>query len=127
MFILQEKLIFFPQKLDKNYQFNFDQKFEEVYITTIDSIYLHGILFKADNSKGLIYYLHGNAGSLSSWGEVAATYTGAELCRHIDHVRSRTPQTPEHCRLGTAAALYCWPGTEQRGRGHASYNLLLKQ
>jgi alpha-beta hydrolase superfamily lysophospholipase len=73
--VFQEKLIFFPQKLDKNYQFSFDQKFEEINIRTIDGISLNGLLFKADSSKGLIFYLHGNAGSLSSWGEVARTYT----------------------------------------------------
>ncbi len=73
--MFQEKLIFFPQKLDKNYQFSFDQKFEEINIRTIDGISLNGLLFKADSSKGLIFYLHGNAGSLSSWGEVARTYT----------------------------------------------------
>ena len=75
LFVFQEKLIFFPQKLDKNYQFSFDQKFEEINIRTIDGISLNGLLFKADSSKGLIFYLHGNAGSLSSWGEVARTYT----------------------------------------------------
>lgn len=75
LYLFQEKLIFFPQKLDKNYQFSFDQQFEEIYVTTIDGISLNGLLFKADSSKGLIFYLHGNAGSLSSWGEVARTYT----------------------------------------------------
>jgi len=75
LFIFQEKLIFFPQKLDKNYQFSFDQKFEEINIKTQDNISLNGLLFKADSSKGLIFYLHGNAGSLSSWGDVAKTYT----------------------------------------------------
>ena len=71
----QEKLIFFPEKLDKSFQFDFDQKFEEIYIKTDDGIDLHGLLFSVDNSKGLIFYLHGNAGSLSSWGGVAETYT----------------------------------------------------
>ncbi len=75
LFFFQEKLIFFPQKLEKNYKFSFDQKFEEINITTKDNKLLNGVLFKSDSSKGLIFYLHGNAGSLSSWGEVAKTYT----------------------------------------------------
>jgi len=75
LYVFQDKLIFFPQKLDKNYQFSFDQNFEEINIITEDGISLNGLLFKADSAKGLIFYLHGNAGSLSSWGNVAETYT----------------------------------------------------
>ncbi len=75
LYFFQEKLIFFPQKLDKEYAFQFDQKFEEKYIEANDGVILHGLLFKADSANGLIYYLHGNAGSLSSWGDVATTYT----------------------------------------------------
>jgi len=75
LFVFQEKLIFFPQKLEQNFKFRFEQKFEEIYTKTSDNILLHGLLFKSDNSKGLIFYLHGNAGSLRSWGEVAKTYT----------------------------------------------------
>lgn len=75
LYIFQEKLIFFPEKLEKNHQFNFDQKFEEISITTKDKKLLSGLLFKAENSKGLVFYLHGNAGSLNSWGQVAKTYT----------------------------------------------------
>jgi len=75
LYMFQEKLIFFPKKLDKNFQFNFGQKIEEINIKTEDNKLLNAILFKADNSKGLIFYLHGNAGSLSSWAEVAKSYT----------------------------------------------------
>lgn len=75
LYLFQENLIFFPEKLSKNFQFHFNQPFEEISIKTQDGVLLNGILFKADNSKGLIFYLHGNAGSLSSWGQVAATYT----------------------------------------------------
>ncbi len=75
LFFFQEKLIFFPQHLDKNYKFQFGQQFEELNIKAKDGKLINGLLFKTDNSKGLIFYLHGNAGSLSSWGNVAKTYT----------------------------------------------------
>jgi pimeloyl-ACP methyl ester carboxylesterase len=75
LFFIQEKLIFFPEKLNKDFKFNFDQPFEELRIKMNDNKLLDGILFKANDSKGLIFYLHGNGGSLRSWGEAAKTYT----------------------------------------------------
>jgi len=75
LFFFQEKLIFHPQKLEKGFQFQFDQKFEAKNIKTKDGTTLSGLLFKAESSKGLIFYLHGNAGSLNSWASVAKTYT----------------------------------------------------
>ncbi|MBC8004934.1 MAG: alpha/beta fold hydrolase [Verrucomicrobia bacterium] len=75
LFLFQEKMIFFPQKLDKDYEFTFDRSFEEIFIKTNDQSTLNGLLFKTDSSKGLIFYLHGNAGSLQRWGEVATHYT----------------------------------------------------
>ena len=75
LFFIQEKLVFFPQKLPGNYQFQFNQNFKELHFTTTDNKRLNGVLFKADSSKGLIFYLHGNAGCLQSWGQIAKTYT----------------------------------------------------
>lgn len=73
-FFLQEKLIFMPEHLPKDFAFRFDQPFQEFPIRTKDGITLSGLLFKVNNAKGLIFYLHGNAGSLREWGEVARTY-----------------------------------------------------
>src|SRR4030095_1403906 len=75
LFVFQEKLIFLPQKLDKNFKFAFDQKFQEINIPAKDGKLLSGLLFTSDSSKGLIFYLHGNAGSLNNWGSVAKRYT----------------------------------------------------
>ncbi len=75
LYFFQEKLIFFPEKLGRDFKFEFDRKFEEINIKTQDNLLLNGILFTSDSSKGLIFYLHGNAGSLNSWGEAAKTYT----------------------------------------------------
>lgn len=61
--------------MSANYKFDFKENFEEINIKTDDNKKLHGVLFKADTSKGLIFYLHGNGGSIASWGQVAKTYT----------------------------------------------------
>lgn len=75
IYIFQERLIFHPQTLDKGYTYNFPQAFEELNIPVDDQTTLNGLLFKTDSAKGLIVYLHGNAGSLASWGTVAKAYT----------------------------------------------------
>jgi pimeloyl-ACP methyl ester carboxylesterase len=75
LYFKQESLLFFPNRLRADYQFNFPGNFEERWVTTADSTRLHGLLFHAPESKGLIFYLHGNGGAVDSWGEAAATYT----------------------------------------------------
>jgi alpha-beta hydrolase superfamily lysophospholipase len=74
-YFFQEKLIFYPTKLDTHYQFGFREQFREVTIPTKDGKNLHGLLFKAPASKGLVFYLHGNAGTSNSWGQMAYVYT----------------------------------------------------
>ncbi|MDU1891463.1 MAG: alpha/beta fold hydrolase [Dysgonomonas sp.] len=74
-FFTQEKFIFHPQKLDKDYKFHFYQQFEEINIVAQDGASLNGLLFTVDQPKGLIFFLHGNAGALDSWGQLASVYT----------------------------------------------------
>ncbi len=75
LYFVQEKLIFHPQKLSARYAFQFNQPFEEINIKARDGEMLNGVLFKSDSTRGLIFYLHGNGGSVASWGTVAKTYT----------------------------------------------------
>jgi len=70
----QEKYIFHPTVLAKDYQFQFRDHFVEKNIKVDSTTFLNGLWFKADSSKGLIYYLHGNAGALNSWGRIADLY-----------------------------------------------------
>jgi pimeloyl-ACP methyl ester carboxylesterase len=74
LYFFQEKIIFHPQKLGHNYAFEFAEPFEELNIKTDDGVLLNGALFKSDSSQGVIFYLHGNGGSVGSWGVVAKTY-----------------------------------------------------
>jgi len=71
----QGEMIFMANKLPNDYKFEFNQDFEELNIPSFDAKKLNGLLFKTPNSKGLIFYLHGNAGSLDTWGSIAKNYT----------------------------------------------------
>lgn len=75
LYLFQAKLIFKQVKLAKDYRFGFKDKFEEMFIRLGDGSKINGLLFKVENSKGLIFYMHGNIGSLKSWGEVPRNYT----------------------------------------------------
>src|SRR5664279_1053499 len=67
--------IFPASKLSKDYNFHFKGKYSEKTILTSDGILLSSLLFYADTSKGVIFYLHGNTGSLDKWGKIASIYT----------------------------------------------------
>jgi pimeloyl-ACP methyl ester carboxylesterase len=71
----QEKLIFHPKPLSADYKFDYKGNYKEVKIPAFDGKNLSGLLFLADSSKGLVFYLHGNAGALDTWGEMANIYT----------------------------------------------------
>jgi len=71
----QVGMVFQSARLPKDFKFDYQQKFEELNIKSFDGINLNGLLFKSENSKGLIFYLHGNAGTLETWGKIAKVYT----------------------------------------------------
>jgi pimeloyl-ACP methyl ester carboxylesterase len=75
LYFKQESLLFFPNRLAADYRFRFPGSFEERWIRAADGTRLHGLLFKAPNSKGLVFYLHGNGGAVDSWGSAAGAYT----------------------------------------------------
>ncbi len=74
-YFFQEKMIFLPQKLEKEHTFRFPGNFEERLIKLQDGKLLHGLLFTTEDTKGVVLFLHGNAGSLDGWGIVAETFT----------------------------------------------------
>ena len=74
LYTLQEKLIFLPTTLSKDYKYQFSDSFEEFYINTTDGASLNGLHFKSKNPKGVLLYFHGNAGDLSRWGEISSSF-----------------------------------------------------
>lgn len=74
LFLIQEKLIFKPEKIAADQKFKFNQDFEELFVRAADGKRINGLLFSAKDSKGLIFYMHGNVGSLNSWGIAPTNY-----------------------------------------------------
>ncbi|TCK65257.1 hypothetical protein DFQ05_2474 [Winogradskyella wandonensis] len=70
LYFFQEKLMFFPTKLDQNYEFQFGHPFEELFFKTEENALINALNFKTENPKGVILYFHGNAGDLSRWGKI---------------------------------------------------------
>ena len=75
LYFQQESILFHPTKLSADYQFDFDVDFEEKVIIGQDGTKLSGVLFKSHNSKGLVFYLHGNSGDITRCEKDAFVYT----------------------------------------------------
>ena len=77
MYFLQERMMFFPDKLEQSFVHklnNCKEDFEEVFIKSGDA-QLNALHFKVPSPKGVILYYHGNASSLLSWSEAACDFT----------------------------------------------------
>lgn len=74
MYTLQESIIFHPRRLSADHTFKFEQPFEEISIPSFDGKKLSGLLLKCDSARGLVFYLHGNAGTLDTWGTIGKNY-----------------------------------------------------
>jgi hypothetical protein len=74
LYFYQESLLFFPEKLEQDHQFVFENEFEERDIITHSGNSINTLLFNQENSKGVIFYLHGNSGSLRSVGNVSTHF-----------------------------------------------------
>lgn len=78
-YLFQERLIFYPSKLSSDVAFSYTSEFEEYFIEVEEGVKLHGLLFRAASGpvkpRGeLVFYLHGNAGALDTWGYAADVF-----------------------------------------------------
>ena len=90
LYFFQERLIFFPSKLEPNHEFSFDQPFEEIRLDA-NGMWISGLKFLAQSrdggqiysdangkrkaKNGAVIFFHGNAGNLQGWGKYAQHFT----------------------------------------------------
>lgn len=74
-YLFQERFIFIGFRKSPRYRFRFDCPFEEVWLERDDGARLNGVLFNADEPRGIVLYFHGHHGSVQRWGRTADRFT----------------------------------------------------
>jgi len=75
-YFFQERFIFHPEKLSKDFIFQYEnKKIEEYNIQFHHNILINGLHFKTDKPKGVVFYLKGNSRSIKGWGKFAVDFT----------------------------------------------------
>ena len=76
LYLFQDYFLFKPEKLDKDFQFYYEnQETEEYNIETRDGATINGLRFKSQNPKGVVFNLKGNSKSIKGWGKFAVDFT----------------------------------------------------
>lgn len=71
LYFTQELFIFQSGKgLSREYKFDFNFPYEEVYLSPEKDALLHGLLLKSKEPKGVILFYHGNRGNVTRWGNI---------------------------------------------------------
>jgi len=78
LYAKQQQIILPAAALAADYRFRFDQPFEEVWIP-VQGATLHALHFKQPNPRGVVFFLHGNAGNLVTWT------TGVDFYRRVNY------------------------------------------
>ena len=66
LWVSQEKLLFAPDVLAANHRFKLDDDVHEVFIG-VPGARLHALHMRLPNPRGVVFYLHGNTGSVERW------------------------------------------------------------
>lgn len=111
MYLVQERLLFFPERLPPGSRYTFDLPHEEFFIP-VEGAELHTLWFRTADPRGVVLYFHGNGGNVQiakvvaphlierGYDVVMADYRGYGL--------STGAISSEAQLLADAAAVYAW-------------------
>ncbi len=77
LYYLQDYMLFKPEKLPRDFQFDYDnQDTKEYNLETRDGAVINGLrFFPKGESRGVVLYLKGNSKSIKGWGKFAVDFT----------------------------------------------------
>ena len=109
LYFLQEKILFRPTVLNQTHVFKFSNPFDELFLKSEDNAVINALHFKAEESKGVILYFHGNAGDLSRWGKITEYFVDKNYDVLVMDYRTYGKSTgalSEHALYGDAQLCY---------------------
>jgi len=71
---LQERFIFKPEKLDKDFIYKYDAPFRELFFDVEPGVRINGLHFTVNAPHGLVLYFHGNTRSIKGWARYAKDF-----------------------------------------------------
>lgn len=74
VYLIQEKFIFKPEVLHKDFRYKYDVPFKELTFDIEAGVKINGLHFYRDQPKGLILYLHGNTRSIKGWAKYSRDF-----------------------------------------------------
>ncbi|MFN8249274.1 MAG: alpha/beta fold hydrolase [Ferruginibacter sp.] len=74
VYLVQERFIFKPEKLDQDFVYKYDTPFEELFFDVEPGVRINGLHFKMNKPLGLILYFHGNTRSIKGWARYARDF-----------------------------------------------------
>lgn len=74
VYLVQEKFIFKPEILKKDFKYQYDIPFKELFFDIEPGVQINGLHFYRSNPKGLILYLHGNTRSIKGWAKYSRDF-----------------------------------------------------
>jgi pimeloyl-ACP methyl ester carboxylesterase len=74
LWLIQEQLIFKPEKLPQDFEYKYDAPFKELFFNVSSGVRINGLHFYVPEPKGLILYFHGNSRSIKGWAKYARDF-----------------------------------------------------
>ncbi len=74
VYLIQEKLIFKPEKLHPDFKYKYDAPFRELFFDVSPGVRINGLHFTVDRPLGLVLYFHGNTRSIKGWARYARDF-----------------------------------------------------
>lgn len=76
LYFFQQRFIFHPEKLPKDFAFQYEnQEVDEYNMELKPGVVINGLHFKVEKPKGVVFYLKGNSKNIKGWGKFAVDFT----------------------------------------------------